>query len=286
MATSDKPNYWPHLIILIIATIADVVAIFLAWEMGARLFFVSYFIFLGIIFIWPALALLAGLIYVIIDTRKPINTQEKVFLCWAIILLFSLPFSMVIGNIYNNQARIYHQLPNNDTLTIWQERIIFEKYTSCFAPRTNYIELPSGTFEWMFTIDSMGNSAVLVDRSDEIKQVSPKYPLVGIYEGSPGQYWFYKEFPPEKWMAHIQFNFYPDAFSTGAYLYYTTIANDSVYHVSGGYPFTQYSQYHETFDRVEPLDSFIISAQNLTYHYRFWADSTQYSIFHKDEQPF
>lgn len=284
MTTSDKRNYWPHRIILILATIADVAAIFLSWEMGA-LVFIASFILLGIIFILPAVVLLACLIYVIVDTHKPVNIQEKVFLYWTIILLLALPFSMVIGKIYNNQSRIYYQLPNNDTITIWKERIIFEKYTSCFAPRTNYIELPSGTCEWKFTIDSVGNSAIYVNRSDEIKQVLPKYPLVGIYEGSsPTQYWFYTEFPPEKWMAHIQFNFYHDAFSTGAYLYYTTIANDSVYRVSGVYPFTQYSQYSESFDHVEPLDSFVVSFhEHIHSCYRFWADSTQYSIFHKDQ---
>ena len=280
MATSNKFKYWPHLIILILATIADVIALIFVWDGGTAVFFAT-FIFLGIFLLWPTLALLAGLIYVIAETRKPVNLLEKVFLSWTITLLLSLPLTMVLGRIYNDYARIYHTLPNNDTMTIWQDKIIFEKYTSIFPPHSNYIELPKGLSSWKLTIDTAGRSAIIDVNPAEIKQFSPKYPLVAIYKGDPGYYWSRTEFPPEKWLVHVEFDFYRDAFSTGGCLKYTTIANDSVYHVHGDYPFTQYSQYKESPGKVEPLDSFLISFHKQTHYYRHWADSTQYSAFYK-----
>ena len=257
---TPEHNYWPHLIILILATAADIAFIVFSWEMGARPF-VATCIFLSIFLLWPALALLAGMIYVFVDTRKMLNRQEKVLQIWLITLLLALLASLIIGKIYNDHARIYYTLPDNDTMTIWQERIIFEKYTSCLPPHSNYIELPRDLYSWELIIDTAGRSAIIGVDSDEIKQVSPKYPVV-------------------RWMAHIEFNFYPDAFSTGGYLQFTTIANDSVYHVNGCYPFTQYRQYKESFGGAEPLDSFIVSFHEQTHYYRFWADSTQYSAFH------
>ena len=278
---TSEYNYWPHLIILLFATVADVAFIVFSWEMGARPF-VATCIFLGLFLLWPALALLAGMIYVFIDTRKPVNRQEKVLQIWLITLLLALLASLIIGKIYNDHARIYYTLPNNDAMTIWQERIIFEKYTSCLPPHSNYIELPRDLYSWELIIDAAGRSAIIGVDSNEIKQVSPKYPVVATYVGSagPGRYWSRTEFPPERWMAHIEFNFYPDAFSTGGYLQFTTVTNDSVYHLNGCYPFTQYRQYKESFGGAEPLDSFIVSFHEQTHYYRFWADSTQYSAFH------
>ena len=114
---TSEHNYWPHLIILLFATVADIACIVFCWEMGTRPF-VAICILAGIFFIWPALALLAGMIYVFIDTRKPVNRQEKVLLIWLIILLLALPASLIIGKIYNDHARLYYTLPDNDTMTI------------------------------------------------------------------------------------------------------------------------------------------------------------------------
>lgn len=276
---SADHNYWPHLIILLVATIADIAAILFSWDIGVRPFLALCILF-GIL---PALALLAGVTYVFWNTHKRVNQPEKVLFTWSIITFLAIPIGLIIAEIHNNNARFYYTLPNNDTITIWQDRIIFEKYTSVFPPHSNYIELPKSTLDWELIIDSLGRSAIFGVDSDKIKQVSPKYPLVASYTDNPGRYWFRTEFPSEKWMASVDFHFYQDAFSTGGYLQFTYIANDSVYFVTGSYPFTQYAEYEEMFHGVEPLDSFIVTFDKHTHFYRAWADSTQYSAFHKTD---
>ena len=296
MTTSDKQKYWAYLIILLLATIADVAFIVFSWKMGTT--FWLAFIFFGLLLVFPIFALLAGLIYVIIDTYRLKNIQEKIFFPLAIIALLVPIAGITYWEIQNNQVRYYYDLPDNNTMTVWQEYIIFEKYTSFFAPRTNYIKLPSGADEWELTIDSAGHSAVYVyKKAHKIRNVSPKYPLVAIYKGFPGRYWLYTDFPAEKWMAHFHYHYDHDGLASGADLYYTSVTNDSVCHIIGSYPGREYYEYSQTEPYSEPMDSFLVSFQKDVEYYQsgiyptekgkskycFWPDSTQYSIFHKDQ---
>lgn len=295
---TPEHNYWPHLLILLLATAADIAAIVVSWQMGTIFWLV--FIFYGLLLAFPILALLVWLMYVIVDTYRLENTWEKVLFPWAIIALLALPAGIAVWEIQNNQVRYYYDLPDNNTMTVWQEYIIFEKYTSFFAPRTNYIKLPGGTDKWELTIDSAGCSAVYVYKNaHEIKHVSPKYPLVAIYKGNPGQYWLYTDFPPEKWMVHFHYDYDHDGLASGATLQYIAVTDDSVFHINGYYPGREYAEYRQGEPYSEPMDSFLVSFQKHVKYcqsgnyrtkdgsskYSFWPDSTQYSIFHKNQQP-
>lgn len=247
--------YIAHIIVLILSTIVDMAFIMLAWSMGYTLVF-GICIFLGIFLLLPALALLVGWIYVVVDTRKRENRQEKILLTWAIIVALAIPLTMPICEIQNNQARYFYDLPDNSTMTIWRERIIFEKYTSCFPPRTNYIQLPSGAKfrdNWAMVIDTAGRAAVyVIDDVDEIKQVAPKYPLVATYDDRDS---FRTDFPVETWMLHCEYTYWPDAFSTCGEYQLLMIANDSVTHIHGYFPFREYARYEQSEPFTEPLDS-------------------------------
>ena len=188
---------------------------------------------------------------------------------------------MGICEIFNRQARYFYDLPDNNTLTIWQDRIIFEKYISIFPPRTNYIELPEGTSNWEMVIDTAGRCAILTYDIDEIKQFSPQYPLVATYIGDAGQYWFYTEFPPETWILHCEYTYWPDAFSSGGTYHLSVVANDSVTHINGYYSFREYASYAQDDPYIEPLDSLILSYRKKYDYNCHWSDSTQYSAFHK-----
>lgn len=294
MATPNKFKYWPYLIILILATIADAVVIVFSWQMGIT--FWIMFIFFGLLLCFPILALLAGLVCVIKATYKLDSIPKVTLFLWAIIAILAIPISITMWETQNNQVRYYYDLPDNNTMTVWQEYIIFEKYTSFFPPRTNYIKLPSGTDEWELTIDSAGHSAVYVyKKAHKIKNVSPKYPLVAIYEGNPGQYWLYADFPADQWMAHFHYDYDHDGLASAGFLRYTAVVNDSVCHINGSYPGREYAEFNQGEPYVEPMDSFLISfhedlkhsqsgnyrIKDGEYKYCFWPDSTQYSAFHK-----
>lgn len=275
--------YIAHIIILSLAAVAEIAFIVLfLWPMGFVCAFATC-IFLGIFLLWPAIALLVGWIYVITKTRKRESWLEKVLFTWAIILALAVPLTSAIKEILNSQARYFYELPDNNTLTIWQNRIIFEKYTSVFPPCTNYIQLPGVLENWEMVIDTAGRTAVIMYNADEIKQFSPKYPLVATYSGEAGQYWFSTEFPPETWMLHCEYSYWPDAFSSGGTYHLSVVANDSVTHINGYYSFREYASYHQREPYTQSLDSLIISFHKKTDHYNHshWVDSTQYSAFHK-----
>lgn len=291
---TSEHNYWPHLIILLLATTVDIVVIVASLQIGMAFWLI--FILLGLLLILPILALLAGLIYVIADTYRLASVQQKILFPWAIIALLAPIAGIVYWEVQNNQVRYYYDLPDNNTMTVWQEYIIFEKYTSFFAPRTNYIKLPGGTDKWELTVDSAGHSAVYVNKkAHKIKAVSPKYPLVATYEDSPGQYWFYADFPAEQWKAHFSYHYDHDGISSGAVLQYTSVTKDGVSHINGSYPGIEYYDYHENEPYLEPVDSLLVYFQkqveyyqsgsyrtkNGEYKFAFWPDSTQYSAFHQ-----
>ena len=291
---TSEYNYWPHLIILILATAADIAALTASLQIGIA--FWLMFILLGLLLILPVLGLLAGLIYVITETYRLASIQQKILFPWAIIALLTPIAGIVYWEVQNNQVRYYYTLPDNNTMTVWQEYIIFEEYTSFFSPRSNYIKLPNGTDDWELTVDSAGHSAVYVNKkAHKIKAISPKYPLVATYEDSPGQYWFYADFPAEQWKAHFSYHYDHDGISSGAVLQYTSVTKDGVSHINGSYPGREYYDYHENEPYSEPIDSLLVSfhkhveyCQSGIYRtedgyskYCFWPDSTQYSAFHQ-----
>lgn len=289
-----EQDYRLHMTLVLVATLVDIAAIILFGREDSGLGMT--FQILGLLTFLPFLALGAGLIYVIIDTRRLASIQQKILFPWAIIALLTLPVYLTYGEIQNNQVRYYYDLPDNNTMTVWQEYIIFEKYDSFFRPRSNYIKLPRGADDWELTIDSMGRSAVYVyEKARKIKSASPRYPLVATYEGSPGQYWFYADFPADQWMANYYYRYDHDGFFSAANMDYTLVINDSAYHLNGFYPGRAYAYYKQTEPFPEPMDSLLISFQKRLKHYQsqgyytkdgeykchFWPDSTQYSAFHK-----
>ena len=276
--------YIRHLVILSLATVVDVAFIVLLCK-------VNYFslivvcIFGGYLLVLPVWGLIRGLVYVIKDTHKLRNIKEGLLLAWAIVALLTIPLAITTEEIRNNQVRYYYDLPDNTTLTIWQDRIIFEKYTSFFPPRSNYIKLPNGTDNWELVIDTAGSSAIwMYGQTDKIKQVSPKYPLVATYEDSAGKYWISAEFPPQTWMAHCEYHYYHDGIASAGFYSVTTVANDSAIHVNGSFDGRDYARYDQGEPRKEPLYSLVLSfSQHIKYYeeYNHWSDSTQYSAFHK-----
>ena len=266
---------------MVLVTIPDVAFVILSFFMGSRTLF-AICIFLGGFLIWPALVLLTGLIHVIKETCKPSNKHEKVLLSWAIISALVIPTTIAIGDIINRQARYYYVLPDNSQITIWQNRIIFEKYISPFPPRTNYIQIPSDNRSWQLTIDSAGRSAIYTYNTSKIKQVSPKYPLVAVYEGKPGEYWFYKEFPPEVWMVYCSYEYMSDGLASCGMYDVTTVSNDSAYHIHGYFPGAERALYDQDKTYIHPLDSLIDSYKKNDYYdnYYHWSDSVHYSAFH------
>ena len=232
----------------------------------------------------------------IADTYRLASIQQKIFFPWAVIALLAPIAGIICWEIQDNQVRYYYTLPDNNTLTVWQDYIVFEEYTSFFPPRTNYIKLPDGGEDWELTIDSTGHSAVYVFKdARKIKAVSPIYPLVATYEYSPGRYWLYADFPAEQWKAHFSYHYDHDGLFSGAVLQYTAVTKDSVTHINGGYSGREYSNYHQGKPYSEPMDTFLGSFQKHVeyyqsgnyrtkdgeYKYAFWPDSTQYSAFHK-----
>ena len=289
-----EQDYRLHLTLVLVATLVDIATIILLWRADSG--FWLTFLLLGLLTFLPFLALGAGLVYVIMDTYKLTSTQQKILFPWAIIALLAIPVNVTILEIQNNQVRYYYDLPDNNTMTVWQEYIIFEKYDSFFRPHSNYIKLPRGADDWELTIDSMGRSAVYVyEKARKIKSVSPRYPLVATYEGSPGRYWFYADFPADQWMANYYYRYDRDGIFSAATMDYKAVIHDSIWHIHGSYPGKEYAQYTQGETHSEPMDSMLLSFQKRLKYYQsqgyytdegeykhhFWPDSTQYSAFHK-----
>lgn len=283
MSMGDIPYkyYKAHIIILSLASILPIAFVVFSFLGGVLPALIVIVICLCNVWAIALLPLLIGWIYVIYDTRKRDNRQEKILLTWAIMIVLVIPLTIGIFEILNRQARYFYDLPDNNTLTIWQNRIIFEKYISIFPPRANYIQLPGVLENLEMVIDTAGRAAILMYNADEIKQYTPKYPLVATYKGSAGEYWFETEFPPETWMLHCEYSYWPDAFSSGGVYQLSIVANDSVTHITGHYPFREYASYNQDEPYSQSLDSLILSYRK-KYDYKCrWSDSTQYSAFHK-----
>ena len=287
MNRQNDKSYGCLLFICIAATIIVLLFIIPNMVYNDGLICIITFVYLAL----PIFASIAGLIHVIMKTFKRFNIKEKALFYWAISIIVLPWICLGVLDFKNDLVRYSYDLPNGDTLTVWQETIIFESYTSPFSPKSNYIRLPSRAQDWEIMIDTTGHLALWISKdANKVKVCNPKYQMEGIYRDDAGAYWFRVEHPVEERMMDYSFHYDRDGIFSGAEMVLHTFINDSVHSKRWGMDFWEYHTCRLWTDTVFVRDSFIADynqkseeswQQDWKYCNAYYPDSTEYSYYHK-----
>lgn len=109
-------------------------------------------------------------------------------------VLLSIVVSIVwyIGTVYYicYQKRRYVEIPGFETITIWRNHIIFERYTSPFIPQKKYIEIQStwDNYSVNLTITKDSVLGIWCDNPIKIKELN-NYRKVEIFDEEEHESW-------------------------------------------------------------------------------------------------
>lgn len=292
MSRNTATDLGYQIVICIAATIIDLLLTIPVIVYNDSLIGTFVIVFLGL----PWGGSVAGLIYVFVSTYRKTDIRAKVLFYWAICLFIFPWLCFGIVELKNSQNRYSYDLPNGDTLTVWQQTIIFDSYTSSFKPKSNYIRLPNKLEDWSLIIDTTGHVALWVsEKADKVKVCNPKYQVDGVYRDDAGLYWFRVEHQAEERVADYTFHYDRDGIHSGAVMVLHTFQNDSVY--SKTWAFSGWDNHNCWLlnDTVYARDSFLTDYNKQTdksykergwskdgkYYHAYYPDSTEYSFFHK-----
>ncbi len=250
-----KDLFIRRIIWLILATILDIVVITVRWTAGGNVLILmgAYFWYVTILY-FILLIIIACMLF---NVRKPKNGKEKTVFTWALIILLAPVLSVCLSRCQRFSRRFY-KLPNDDTVTVWGNQAIFEKYWSPFRPKTNYIEVPDIGY-WGFAIDTQDSLIIEYYSSEKVTICSPKYPVRDICDGES----FLEKHPYEELKAKYEYSYMVDGIwgiSSVGHIKYITLTDEEVSVSRWEFDFAE-MHFRQSDSYTIPRDSFLLSQQ-------------------------
>lgn len=250
-----KDLFIRRIIWLILATILDIVVITVRWTAGGNVLILmgAYLWYVTILY----LILLIIIACMLFNVRKRKNGKEKTIFTWALIILLAPVLSVCLSHCQRFSRRFY-KLPNDDTVTVWGNQAIFEKYWSPFRPKTNYIEVPNIGY-WGFAIDTQDSLIIEYYSSEKVTICSPKYPVRDICDGES----FLEKHPYEELKAKYEYSYMVDGLvgiGSSGNIEYITLTDEEVSVSRWEFDFAE-MHFHLSDSYTIPRDSFLLSQQ-------------------------
>ena len=250
-----KDLFIRRIIWLILATILDIVVITVGWAAGGNvLILMGAYLWYVTILYFILLIIIACMLF---NVRKPKNGKEKTVFTWALIILLAPVLSVCLSRCQRFSRRFY-KLPNDDTVTVWGNQAIFEKYWSPFRPKTNYIEVPNIGY-WGFAIDTQDSLIIEYYSSEKVTICSPKYPVRDICDGES----FLEKHPYEELKAKYEYSYMVDGLvgiSSVGHIKYITLTDKEVSVSRWEFDYGE-MHFRQSDSYTIPRDSFLISQQ-------------------------
>lgn len=250
-----KDLFIRRIIWLILATVLDIVVITVRWTAGGNvLILMGAYLWYVTILYFILLIIIACMLF---NVRKPKNGKEKTVFTWALIILLAPVLSVCLSHC-QRFSRHFYKLPNNDTVTVWGNQAIFEKYWSPFRPKTNYIEVPN-IYKWGFAIDTQDSLIIEYYSLEDVKICSPKYPVRDICDSES----FLEKHPYEELTAKYEYFYMVDGLvgiSSVGHIKYITLTDEEVSVSRWEFDFAE-MHFRQSDSYTIPRDSFLLSQQ-------------------------
>ena len=250
-----KDLFIRRIIWLILATVLDIVVITVRWTAGGNvLILMGAYLWYVTILYFILLIIIACMLF---NVRKPKNGKEKTVFTWALIILLAPVLSVCLSRCQRFSRRFY-KLPNDDTVTVWGNQAIFEKYWSPFRPKTNYIEVPNIGY-WGFAIDTQDSLIIEYYSSEKVTICSPKYPVRDICDGES----FLEKHPYEELKAKYEYSYMVDGIwgiSSVGHIKYITLTDEEVSVSRWEFDYGE-MHFRQSDSYTIPRDSFLLSQQ-------------------------
>ena len=250
-----KDLFIRRIIWLILATVLDIVVITVRWTAGGNVLILmgTYLWYVTILY----LILLIIIACMLFNVRKRKNGKEKTVFTWALIILLAPVLSVCLSRCQRFSRRFY-KLPNDDTVTVWGNQAIFEKYWSPFRPKNNYIEVPNIGY-WGFAIDTQDSLIIEYYSSEKVTICSPKYPVRDICDGES----FLEKHPYEELKAKYEYSYMVDGIwgiSSVGHIKYITLTDEEVSVSRWAFDYGE-MHFRQSDSYTIPRDSFLLSQQ-------------------------
>ncbi len=250
-----KDLFIRRIIWLILATVLDIVVITVRWTAGGNVLILmgTYLWYVTILY----LILLIIIACMLFNVRKRKNGKEKTVFTWALIILLAPVLSVCLSRCQRFSRRFY-KLPNDDTVTVWGNQAIFEKYWSPFRPKNNYIEVPNIGY-WGFAIDTQDSLIIEYYSSEKVTICSPKYPVRDICDGES----FLEKHPYEELKAKYEYSYMVDGIwgiSSVGHIKYITLTDEEVSVSRWEFDYGE-MHFRQSDSYTIPRDSFLLSQQ-------------------------
>lgn len=250
-----KDLFIRRIVWLILATILDIVVIIVRWTSGANVLILmgAYLWYVALLY-FILLIIIACMLF---NVRKRRDGKEKTTFTWALIILLAPILSVSLSGC-QRFSRHFYILPNNDTVTIWGNQAIFEKYWSPFRPKTNYIEVPNIS-EWGFAIDTQDSLIIEYHSPEDVKICSPKYPVRDICDSRS----FLQIHPYEELTVKYEYYYMVDGLvgiSSVGNIEYITLTDDVVSVSRWEFDYAE-THFRQSDSYTIPRDSFLLSQQ-------------------------
>ena len=250
-----KDLFIRRIIWLILATVLDIVVITVRWTAGGNVLILmgTYLWYVTILY----LILLIIIACMLFNVRKRKNGKEKTVFTWALIILLAPVLSVCLSRCQRFSRRFY-KLPNDDTVTVWGNQAIFEKYWSPFRPKNNYIEVPNIGY-WGFAIDTQDSLIIEYYSSEKVTICSPKYPVRDICDGES----FLEKHPYEELKAKYEYSYMVDGIwgiSSVGHIKYITLTDEEVSVSRWEFDYGEMNFRKSDYYTI-PRDSFLLSQQ-------------------------
>lgn len=250
-----KDLFIRRIIWLILATVLDIVVITVGWTAGSNVLILmaAYLWYVSLLY-FILLVIIACMLF---NVRKPQDGKEKTVFTWALIVLLAPVLSVCLSHC-QRFSRHFYKLPNNDTVTVWGNQAIFEKYWSPFRPKTNYIEVPN-IYKWGFAIDTHDSLIIEYYSPEDVKICSPKYPILDICDSES----FLEQHPYEELKAKYEYFYMVDGLvgiSSVGHIKYITLTDEEVSVSRWEFDYAE-MHFHLSDSYTIPRDSFLLSQQ-------------------------